>query len=39
MGPAELAKLLAQRPIAVGLERLVALGGAVLPDQLARPPL
>jgi hypothetical protein len=39
MGPAELAELFTQRPVAVWLDRLVALGAAVLPDQLARPPL
>src|SRR4029453_10218580 len=39
MGPAERTELLAQRPVPVGLGRLVALGGAGLPDQLARPPL
>jgi hypothetical protein len=39
MGPAEHAELLAQRPVPVWLGRLVALGGTVLPDQLARPPL
>jgi hypothetical protein len=39
MGPAELAELFTQRPVAVWLDRLVALGGAVLPDQPARPPL
>jgi hypothetical protein len=39
MGPAELAQLLPQRPVSIRLGRLVALGGAVLPDQLARPPL
>src|SRR5204863_7716060 len=36
---AELAELFTQRPVAVWLGRLVALGAAVLPDQLARPPL
>jgi hypothetical protein len=37
--PAELAKLLAQRPVPVRRDRLVTLGAAVLPDQPARPPL
>jgi hypothetical protein len=39
MGSAEGTKLLAERSIPVRRDRLVALGGAVLPDQLARPPL
>ena len=39
MGAAERTELLAQRPVPVGLDLLVALGGAVLPDQPARPPL
>jgi hypothetical protein len=39
MGPAERTELLTQRSVSVGLHGLVALGGAVLPDQLARPPL
>ncbi len=39
MGSAEGTKLLAERPVAVRWDRLVTLGGAVLPDQLARPPL
>ena len=39
MRPAEPAELLAQGSVPVGLDRLVALGGAVLADQLARPPL
>ena len=39
MGSAELTELLTQHPVAVGLDRLVTLGAAVLPDQLARPPL
>ena len=39
MSPAELAQLGSQRPVPVGLGRLVALGAAVLPDQPARPPL
>jgi hypothetical protein len=39
MGPAEPTELLTERPVPVGLGRLVALGGAVLPDQPARPPL
>jgi hypothetical protein len=39
MGPAELAQLGSQRPIPVGRHRLVTLGAAMLPDQLARPPL
>ena len=39
VGPAERAELLAQPLVAVWLDRLMALGGAVLPDQLARPPL
>jgi hypothetical protein len=39
MHAAELAQLGSQCPVPVGLDRLVALGGAVLPDQPARPPL
>jgi hypothetical protein len=39
MHPAELAQLGSEGSIPVRLARLVALGGAVLPDQLARPPL
>jgi hypothetical protein len=39
MRPAEPAELFTQRPIPVRLGRLVTLGAAVLPDQLARPPL
>ena len=39
MDPAERTELLTERSIPVGLHRLVALGAAVLPDQLARPPL
>ena len=39
MGPAEGTKLLAQRPILIRLHGLMALGAAMLPDQLARPPL
>jgi hypothetical protein len=39
MRPAELAQLVAERPIAVRLDGSVALGAAVLPDQPARPPL
>src|SRR4029453_15165869 len=39
MGAAELAQRLAEGPVPIGLDRLVALGGAVLPDQLGRPPL
>src|SRR5215217_6882635 len=39
MRPAELAQLVAERPVPVRFDRLMALGGAVLPDQLARPPL
>ena len=39
MGSAERPELLTERSIPVGLHRLVALGAAVLPDQLARPPL
>jgi len=39
MGAAEPAQLGSERPVPVRLGRLVALGGAVLPDQLARPPL
>jgi len=38
MGTAELAELLAQGPVPVGPGRLMTLGGAVLPDQPARPP-
>jgi hypothetical protein len=36
VGAAERTELLAQRPVPVRLDQLVALGGAVLPDQLAR---
>jgi hypothetical protein len=39
MRPTEPAELFTQRPIPVRLGRLVTLGAAVLPDQLARPPL
>jgi hypothetical protein len=39
MGPAEPAQLGSQRPIPIRLGGLVTLGAAVLPDQLARPPL
>jgi len=39
MGPAELAQLGSQRPVPIRLQRLVALGAAVLADQPARPPL
>ena len=39
MGAAELAELLAQRSVPVGLAGLVALGGAVLADDLAGQPL
>jgi hypothetical protein len=39
MRPAEPTQLLAQRPVPVGLERPTVLHAAVLPDQLARPPL
>jgi len=39
MDPAELAELLAQRLVPVGLAGLVALGGAVLADDLAGQPL
>ena len=39
MGAAELAQRLAEGPVPIRLDRLVALGGAVLPDQPARPPL
>jgi hypothetical protein len=39
MGPAEGTKLLAQRPIPVWRQGPMALGGAVLPDQPARPSL
>jgi hypothetical protein len=39
MGAAERAELLTQRPVPVRLGRLVALGGAVLPDQPVCPPL
>jgi hypothetical protein len=39
VGAAELEQLVSQRPVPVGLDGLVALHGAVLPDQLARPPL
>jgi hypothetical protein len=38
MGPAEGTELLTERPVPVRLGRLVALGAAMLPDQLARPP-
>jgi hypothetical protein len=38
MGPAALAQLGSQRPVPVRRQGLVALGGAVLPDQPARPP-
>jgi hypothetical protein len=39
MGTAELPQLGSQGPVPVRLHRLVTLGAAVLPDQLARPPL
>jgi hypothetical protein len=39
MGTAEPAELLTEHPVPVGLDRLMTLGAAVLPDQLARPPL
>jgi hypothetical protein len=39
MRPAEAAQLVAERPVPVGLGRLVTLRAAMLPDQLARPPL
>jgi hypothetical protein len=39
MRPAELAQLLAQRPVPVRRDRLMTLGRAVLADQLAGPPL
>jgi hypothetical protein len=39
MGPAELAKPLAQHPVPIRLDRPMALGAAMLPDQLAGPPL
>jgi hypothetical protein len=39
MGTAELAKLFTQGPVPVWLGRLMALGAAMLPDQLACPPL
>ena len=39
VSPAELAELLAQRPVPVWLERLVALGGAMLADDPAGQPL
>jgi len=39
MGPAEPAQRLAEGPVPIGLDRLVTLGAAMLPDQLARPPL
>ena len=39
VGPAEVAQLGPEGPVPVGLDGLVALGAAVLPDQPARPPL
>jgi hypothetical protein len=39
MGPAEPAQLLAGGSVPVGLERLVALGGAVLADDPTGQPL
>jgi hypothetical protein len=39
MGPTERTELLTQGSVAVRLSRPMALGRAVLPDQLARPPL
>ena len=39
MGPAELAQLVTEGSVPVRFHGLMALGGAVLPDQLARPPL
>jgi hypothetical protein len=39
MRPAELAQLVTEGSVPVRFHGLVALGGAVLPDQLARPPL
>jgi hypothetical protein len=39
MDAAELPQLGAEGLVPLGLDRLVTLGGAVLPDQLARPPL
>jgi hypothetical protein len=39
MGAAELSQLGSQGPVPVRLHGPMALGGAVLPDQLARPPL
>jgi hypothetical protein len=39
MGPAEPSQRLAECPVSGEFGWLVALGAAVLPDQLARPPL